>query len=151
MKKFKFVTILLFLAVFLFCGFVPNVEAATKLPDSVISDNHKVIEYIDNFRVVVKTADDGKYYIYCMNMTATYAGDIKFSKTGKVDDEEYICDCDCGTKGVIRTFLQLSGKEGCKNCGCVNVQKMKNLHDKTRRHGLSDTRIYGIYNNMIAR
>lgn len=73
------------------------------------------------------------------------------SKTGIVEDEEYICDCDCGTKGVIRTFLQLSGKDGCKNCGCVNVQKMKNLHDKTRRHGLSDTRIYDIYKGMMRR
>ena len=73
------------------------------------------------------------------------------SKTGMVEDEEYICDCDCGTKGVIRTFLQLSGKDGCKNCGCVNVQKMKNLHDKTRRHGLSDTRIYDIYKGMMRR
>lgn len=73
------------------------------------------------------------------------------SKTGMVEDEEYICDCDCGTKGVIRTFLQLSGKDGCKNCGCVNAQKMKNLHDKTRRHGLSDTRIYDIYKGMMRR
>ena len=73
------------------------------------------------------------------------------SKTGMVEDEKYICDCDCGTKGVIRTFLQLSGKDGCKNCGCVNVQKMKNLHDKTRRHGLSDTRIYDIYKGMMRR
>ena len=73
------------------------------------------------------------------------------SKTGMVEDEEYICDCDCGTKGVIRTFLQLSGKDGCKNCGCVNVQKMKNLHDKTRQHGLSDTRIYDTYKGMMRR
>lgn len=87
MKKIKFVKILLVLAVMLGSFFgITNVNAATSLPDSVVSDNYKVIEYIDNFRVVVKTAEDGKYYIYCMNMTATYAGDIKFSKTGKVDD-----------------------------------------------------------------
>lgn len=87
MKKFKFVKILLVLAVLLGSFFgINKVNAATSIPDSFVSDNYKIIEYIDNFRVVVKTAEDGKYYIYCMNMTATYAGDIKFTKTGKVDD-----------------------------------------------------------------
>ena len=87
MKKIKFVKILLVLVVMLGSFFgITGVNAATSLPGSFVSDNHKVIEYIDNFRVVVKTADNGKYYIYCMNMEKTYAGDIKFNMKGTVDD-----------------------------------------------------------------
>lgn len=85
MKKFKFAKIMLVLAVMLFGG-MNIAQAATTLPDAVISDNYRIIEYIDNFRVIVKTSNSGKYYIYCMNMTATYEGGVKFSKTGAVDD-----------------------------------------------------------------
>lgn len=70
---------------------------------------------------------------------------------GDINTEYYICDCDCGTKGVMKKFTQLNYKDASLNCGCVNVQKMKNLHDKTRRHGLSDTRIYCIYQGMMRR
>lgn len=70
---------------------------------------------------------------------------------GNVSTEYYVCDCDCGTKGVVKKYTQLNYGTASLNCGCVNVQKMKNLHDKTRRHGLSDTRIYGIYQGMMKR
>lgn len=70
---------------------------------------------------------------------------------GIVSTEYYICDCDCGTKGVVKKYTQLNYKDASLNCGCVNVQKMKNLHDKTRKHGLSDTRIYNTYKDMIRR
>lgn len=70
---------------------------------------------------------------------------------GNVSTEYYVCDCNCGTKGVVKKYTQLNYGTASLNCGCVNVQKMKNLHDKTRRHGLSDTRIYGIYQGMMKR
>ena len=70
---------------------------------------------------------------------------------GNVSTEYYVCDCDCGTKGVVKKYTQLNYGTASLNCGCVNVQKMKNLHDKTRRHGLSDTRIYDIYKGMMRR
>lgn len=93
MKKFKILSLLMLVAVMIFGGMM-NAFAATSLPDSVVSDAHKnptlvgglrEVEYIKNFPVIVKTADNGKYYIYCMNLSATYAANIKFSKAGTVD------------------------------------------------------------------
>ncbi len=72
------------IATMLFAG-INSVNAATTLPDSVVSDGIREVEYIENFPVIVKTAEGGKYYIYCMNMSATYGGGIKFSKKEAVD------------------------------------------------------------------
>lgn len=94
MKKMRFVSLIMILAVMLFGGIL-TANAATSLPDSVVSDQHanptlvgglREVEYIKNFPVIVKTADNGKYYIYCMNLSATYAANIQFNKTGVVDD-----------------------------------------------------------------
>lgn len=93
MKKFKVLSLLMLIAVMIFGGMM-NANALISLPDSVVSDAHKnptlvgglrEVEYIKNFPVIVKTADNGKYYIYCMNLSATYAANIKFSKAGTVD------------------------------------------------------------------
>ena len=77
MKRFKIVSLLMLIAVMIFGGMM-NANAATSLPDSVVSDAHKnptlvgglrEVEYIKNFPVIVKTAYNGKYYIYCMNLS----------------------------------------------------------------------------------
>lgn len=93
MKK-KIITLILIIAVML-CGGLNAVKAAsTSLPEYVISDAHenptlegglREVEYIENFPVIVKTASSGKYYIYCMNLSATYAAGVQFNKTGEVD------------------------------------------------------------------
>ena len=80
MKRFKIVSLLMLIAVMIFGGMM-NASAATSLPDSVVSDAHKnptlvgglrEVEYIKNFPVIVKTADNGKYYIYCINIPWIY-------------------------------------------------------------------------------
>lgn len=84
MKKTRFIALIMILAVMLFGG-VSNAFAATTIPESVVSDGIREVEYIKNFPVIIKTTDNGKYVVYCMNMSATYAGNITFSKTGEVD------------------------------------------------------------------
>lgn len=84
MKKLRFITLLMVLAVCL-CGGITLANATTNIPESVVSDNLREVEYIKNFPVIIKTAENGKYYIYCMNMKATYAANIKFTKTDVVD------------------------------------------------------------------
>lgn len=90
----KIMTLILIMAVMLFGGISNAIAATTSLPDYVISDKHekptlsgglREVEYIKNFPVIVKTANNGKYYIYCMNLSATYAADVQFNKTGVVD------------------------------------------------------------------
>ncbi|MDE5630970.1 MAG: hypothetical protein K2I70_05150 [Bacilli bacterium] len=80
----KILTLILILAVML-CGGISFAQAATSLPDSVVTDPEREVEYIKNFPVIVKSAGNGRYYIYCMNLSATYGGGIQFNKTGVVD------------------------------------------------------------------
>ena len=84
MKKFKLFAFFALVATMLFAG-ITGVSASTSIPDSFTSDNYKIIEYLDNFRVIVKTADNGKYYIYCINMEATYDKGVHFTKQSTVN------------------------------------------------------------------
>lgn len=72
---------------------VTTVNAASSIPTSVKSDYFteydkgiKEIKYLENYPIIYKTADNGKYFIYCLNQNKTYAGNVEFSKKGTVDD-----------------------------------------------------------------
>jgi len=84
MKKTRFVSIMLVLAVMLFGGII-SVTAASSIPDSVVSDSLRQVEYIKNYPVIIKTTDNGAHYVYCLNQSKTYAANITFKKTGTVD------------------------------------------------------------------
>ena len=67
------------------------------------------------------------------------------------------CKCDCGNfKDVPTTSLTLGDT---KSCGCLNKEKMRERAKANHRkaiescttHGLSNTRIYSIWKNMIYR
>jgi len=49
----KIFTLILILAVML-CGSISFAQAATSLPDSVVTDPEREVEYIKNFPVIVK-------------------------------------------------------------------------------------------------
>ncbi len=95
MKRINyFVSLLMVLAVVLFAS-ITGVSAASSLPSSVTTDKLvdtstvsglKEVEYIKNFPVIVKTAENGKYFMYCMNIEATYDGNVKFAAAGTVAD-----------------------------------------------------------------
>ncbi len=84
MKKLRLFSIIMMIAVMLFGGML-NANAVSSIPTSVVSDAERQVEFIKNYPVIVKTAENGKYYIYCMNQSRTYAGGIRFTKTGTVD------------------------------------------------------------------
>ena len=81
MKKFKMMTFILVLITLLFGGSL-STYAATTLPDSVTSEPLREVEFIENFPVIVKKTNHG--YVYCLNMSHTYAANVTFSKTGEV-------------------------------------------------------------------
>lgn len=54
--------------------------------------------------------------------------------------------CDCGKENIIEGRYLTSGKT--KSCGCGMVEGVK---QSNTTHGMSGTRIYGIWNNMRAR
>ena len=83
-------TVLVLLAVILFGGMsIASASALNTLPDKVKSDAIYEVEYIKNFPVIVKKTDGGKYYVYCMNMSATYGANITFTKTGTLPTVPY--------------------------------------------------------------
>lgn len=72
---------------------VTTVNAASSIPSSVKSDYFngfdqgiKQIQLLDNYPIIYKTADNGKYFVYCLNQNKTYAGNITFNKMGTVDE-----------------------------------------------------------------
>ena len=65
------------------------------------------------------------------------------TKSGKKTNKRYFrCVCDCGNETIV--FLHDLKSGGTKTCGCSKVKKFKT-------HGMSDTRIYGIWTDMKQR
>lgn len=60
----------------------------------------------------------------------------------------WYCKCDCGNY-VERTSDVL--KRGKSSCGCVQEANLKRMSLGNVKHGLSKTRICGIWKNMISR
>lgn len=59
----------------------------------------------------------------------------------------YICQCECGNfKSFIEWNLKKSGDHA--NCGCVNRREVA---ERSRTHGKSYTKLYGIWGSMIKR
>ena len=59
----------------------------------------------------------------------------------------YICQCECGNrKSFIEWNLKKAGDHA--NCGCINRQE---IAERSRTHGKSYTKLYGIWGSMIKR
>lgn len=59
----------------------------------------------------------------------------------------YVCQCECGNlKSFIEWNLKKSGDHA--NCGCVNRREVA---ERSRTHGKSYTKLYGIWGSMIKR
>lgn len=54
----------------------------------------------------------------------------------------WLCKCDCGNKIIVSTCHLRSGHT--KSCGCYS-------HDLIKKHGMWDSRIYGIWQNIKTR
>ena len=83
--------------------------------------------------------------------------DIKGNRYGKLvaiqsyyDKEKkctlWVCKCDCGNTATVRANSLKHGR--VKSCGCLRSES--NLQRKTT-HGLSNTRLYSVWNNMKKR
>ena len=60
----------------------------------------------------------------------------------------WLCQCDCGKKAIVREDSLL---KYTRSCGCLISEARKSLKGKPLKHGLSRTRIYGIYSGMKQR
>lgn len=58
----------------------------------------------------------------------------------------YLCKCDCGTEKIVLASSLIQGLS--VSCGCYHIDKLK---EQQTTHGLTNTRIYRIYHNIIQR
>lgn len=65
-------------------------------------------------------------------------GNFYHKVTGEKRHKKYLCKCDCGNEFYATAFKLRNGDR--KSCGCI-----------TRKHGLSKTQDYNIWNLMIQR
>lgn len=59
------------------------------------------------------------------------------------------CLCDCGGRKVVRADSLKSG--AIRSCGCLHSETARALRAKSVTHGMSHTRIYGLWLNMVRR
>lgn len=59
---------------------------------------------------------------------------------------QWYCQCDCGTKTVVRSTCLKSGVT--KSCGCLNREIVGN---NSRKHGGFGTRLYSVWDSMRER
>lgn len=62
----------------------------------------------------------------------------------------WLCQCECGTKRTVIESSLLNGLS--KSCGCYHSEIMREVGRKLfTTHGMTDTRLYRIYQHMINR
>jgi len=58
------------------------------------------------------------------------------------------CKCDCGNKATVRADQLTRNKT--RSCGCLAKETLF-TRERSTTHGLSGTKLYDLYNNMISR
>lgn len=71
---------------------------------------------------------------------------IERSGSDKSGHAKWLCICDCGNFANIPGILMTNGRT--KSCGCLKREQSKELRTT---HGLTRTRLYGIWANMKQR
>lgn len=71
--------------------------------------------------------------------------EVKSDKPGRW----WLCQCDCGNTKVASTS-KLRGGE-IKSCGCLLKERQSTWGDRIRKHGLTSTTEYIVWNNMKQR
>lgn len=71
---------------------------------------------------------------------------IGSNKNGK---SLYECKCDCGNAKIMTAGDLKSGR--IVSCGCHAKSFLNDLHENNKIHGLSNSRIYHVWNGMIQR
>ena len=79
-----------------------------------------------------------------IDMTGQRFGRLTVKKY--LGSKKWVCICDCGNTTITRGDLLREGIS--KSCGCYRREKSS---EKAYIHGMSNTRLYRIYNNMKRR
>lgn len=77
-----------------------------------------------------------------------YAGQIRFSGSGKTK-RKWLCKCDCGATTIVTGNSLVTGST--KSCGCLASEMQSENGKKRRKHGMTNSRLYGIWRGMKRR
>jgi len=70
----------------------------------------------------------------------------KYSESNKDKKAMYLCECECGNRGVVCGNSLSQGNS--KSCGCLNLEK---IIERNRTHGKTGIRVYRIWQAMLTR
>jgi len=104
---------------------------------------------MDKSRHVCKICTENYYKYNFIGKTYNRLTIIKYAYTDKDSNHYYYCKCSCNNL-MLETPIRLSHlkDEDIQSCGCIRLEKIK---EKLTTHGLSNTRLYSIYDAMIRR
>lgn len=92
----------------------------------------------------------GKHYVQTVKFDESYIGRkknflkvIAISRFPHNNHRAFLCECDCGNTKLIEPAQW--EQELVKSCGCKKTELSKEINTK---HGLSKTRLYGIWQGM---
>jgi hypothetical protein len=83
----------------------------------------------------------------------TFGRLLVIQEAGKDDHGQvkWLCNCQCGSKGVVVSATKLRGTPGTKSCGCLKRERLMELHKKNSNHGLHSHRLYQTWHGMMNR
>lgn len=73
--------------------------------------------------------------------------DIEHSK----HERRWICECQCNSKNIVSRKTSTLLSDSQSSCGCLNNKRMREEALSRKKHGLSNTRLFGVWHNMKGR
>ena len=71
---------------------------------------------------------------------------LKIAQDEKYKKKKWLCQCKCGELIIVESNNLISGHtKSCKKCS------IKNKSEKSKIHGMTNTKLYGVWNGMINR
>lgn len=71
---------------------------------------------------------------------------IERSLNTKSGQTTWLCECKCGKRKIVQSSNLRN--HSSESCGCIRKER---LSQRNTKHGMTETRLYGIWRNMIQR
>ena len=74
---------------------------------------------------------------------------IAETRSGPKNRLAYVCLCDCGEQRTVLKENLVTGRQ--KSCGCLSKELAKKTGERSKTHGMHNTRVYRIWSQMKRR
>lgn len=71
---------------------------------------------------------------------------IEKVETNERSENKWLCKCDCGNETFATTHSLKSGNK--KSCGCIKSEMLAERNKANTKHGMSHTKLHGVWHNM---